>query len=150
MRTQFANEASPVSPAQVQAVRIRTSDRVTPYRFDELVASVPRPIDRTDGLTATASHSAPTRIGGTAEPEGAFTHEGWTTGKPQRPGMWFQVRYPAVRRPTELEFEAPPVYRESEAGEDLPPLGTAPRHYEVAVSMDGASWKTVASGQAEG
>lgn len=150
VRTQFANESSVVSPDQVQAVRARTSDRVTPYRFDELMASVPRPIERTDGLRATASHSAPTRIGGTAEAEGAFTHEGWTTGEPQRPGMWFQVRFPEVRRPTEIQFEAPPVYRESEEGEDLPPLPTAPYHYEVAVSLDGANWNTVASGRAEG
>lgn len=57
---------------------------------------------------------------------------------------------PAIRQPTEIQFEAPPVYRESEDGEELPPLGTAPRRYEVAVSLDGENWTHIASGEAEG
>lgn len=156
VRTQFANDASPVSPTEVERVRARTSERVDPYTFETLKASIPRPLESVDDWSARASHSAPTRIGGTGEPEGAFSHEGWTTGVPQEPGMWFEIELPATVPLTEIRFESDPEYREvgQEGGEDEEDeyvrFETAPKGYLVEVSIDGESWRQVGEGSGAG
>jgi hypothetical protein len=148
IRTRFANKASLVTPEQVAAIRAATADRNTPYSYDELIASTPKELERMTTWKVSASHSAPTRLGASASPVGAFTHEGWTTGEAQGPGMWFQVELPAPVTLVEVHFESP-SQRRGFGSDAPPPLMTSPRILSVQVSLDGETWSTVSEGEQE-
>jgi hypothetical protein len=63
---------------------------------------VPRLLEADESWKAMASHNAdvaPRALGAT--PAAA-----WTSGGPQRPGMWFQVELPAATRISEVHFES--------------------------------------------
>jgi mono/diheme cytochrome c family protein len=148
IRLGLTNEASMVSPEDVAAVRARTEGQTSPYKFGSLMASVPQALPPGDDWKITASHSAPTRIGGTASPKGAFNFEGWTTGEQQKTGMWYQIEFPKTLLVTELHFNAPPVRKGW--GPNAPdPIQTYPRSYKLEVSSDQKSWKQVAAGACE-
>jgi hypothetical protein len=98
----------------------------------------------------TASHSAPIRVGGSTDPRHAFTLDGWTTGVAQRPGMWFQVDLGRAASLTGLEFTSPDPPRRSGQPRSATPLPTAPRDFEVQLSMDGSHWTTVARARGAG
>ena len=151
IRTNLENQASLVTPEDVARVRAETAGRTTPYSYEQLSASVPVPIqpDKTTWKVS-ASHSAPTRVGGTASAMGAFSFEGWTTGVAQEQGMWFQVEMAAPAMLTEIQFDA--SFRRRGRGPDAPPpVVTFPRGYRVQVSMDGSTWSApVAEGQGDG
>lgn len=147
IRENFENEAGLVSVENVARVRRQTAGRDKPYRFGELVASIPKILEPQSDWRVTASHSVPTRVGGTAEPVGAFSFEGWTTGEAQDKGMWFQVALPDEKIITEIKFESPEIRRGW--GKDAPPpLQTHPRSYVVQVSSDNKQWSApVAEGE---
>ena len=150
IRTNLSNDASLVTPDDVTRVRAATAERTTPYTFAELTGSVPALL-RYDKSTwkASASHTGSDRIGGTDAAEGALTFEGWTTGAPQEPGMWFQVALPAPVTLAQLQFQSP-LQRRGRGPDAPPPLTTSPHAYQVQVSMDGATWSApVAQGQGE-
>lgn len=135
-----------VSPEEVAKVREKTANQKGPYKYDKLVASAPQTLIPQDDWKITASHTAATRIGGTASPRSAFNFEGWTTGESQKNGMWFQVELPQARNFTEVQFNSPPI-RRGPWRNPLPSIPTYPISYEIEVSLDGKSWKKVAAGK---
>ncbi|MEM8485437.1 MAG: discoidin domain-containing protein [Bacteroidota bacterium] len=150
IRTNLSNEAEMVTPESVARVRAATADKTTPYTYETLQASVPAPLrfDR-DVWKVSASHTADSRVGGSASPIGALSFEGWSTGAPQVPGMWFQVEMPAPVSLAQIEFVSPSKWRGG--GSDAPPpLETYPRAYSVQTSLDGETWsQPVAEGTGE-
>jgi mono/diheme cytochrome c family protein len=161
IRTNLGNDATMVTAEQVAQVRAANASRKNPWRHDELMASVPKLLPVQASWKATASHSAKTVVGGSAEPIRAFTFEGWTTGEAQRPGMWYQVELPSEVTLSEIEFASPgqrpprpaPGARGASSGaprrQGPPPLRmTSPREYQVQVSLDGTNWSApVARGE---
>ena len=150
IRINFENESSPVTPADVARVRKETTDQKTPYRFDALWASIPKVLELKPSWRLSASHTAETRKGSTASPQGAFNFEGWTTGVTQQAGMWFQVELPAATTITEFQFKSPPISRGWQKGSP-PSIHTYPKEYDVDVSLDGMQWtKVITKGEGTG
>ena len=158
VRTSFGNNGDMVTPAEVARVRTEIASRKTPWTIDEVEATIPKPIDPQQ-LKFTASDGADTTMY-------APTLRGWTSGKPQVPGMWFQIELPAAKTVTELQFDSPgpggggggrAAAAAAAAGAGgrgaaapAPPAAGYPRSYDVQVSMDGKKWTKVASGQGTG
>jgi hypothetical protein len=161
IRTNLTNNSFTVTPEMVAKVRAATAGRTAPWTPAELAASVPILLPQQPTWKATASHSAPSRIGMTGEPLGAFDFEGWTTRDSQQPGMWWQLELPAARNLAEIHFYSPDGAgaggggrgrgRGADATPPPPPQTTAPRGYRVQLSMDGVTWSAaVAEGTANG
>lgn len=148
IRLNLTNDASIISPEQVAEVRLNSQSRNKPYEFSEILTSVPQVLVPTDLWKITASHSVPSRIGGTDSPSSAFNFEGWTTGEKQQKGMWFQVEFPEATTITEIHFHSPPK-RRGNYRDRIPPYQTYPRNYEVQTSSDMINWNTVDSGKCE-
>ncbi len=148
IRYNLSNEASLVSPAQVAETRAKSSSQLSPYRYQELIASVPQLLVPANNWKITASHTVATRIGGTASPASAFNYEGWTTGENQKKGMWFQVFLPTAAQLTEIHFNSQPI-RKGWGPDAPPPIETYPRSFEVQVSGDGKTWNTIAVAKGE-
>ncbi len=142
VRANFENEASIIQPEEVTRVRKETADRSKPYTYEELNASVPKPLNATDNWKITASHSESIRKGSSGSPDAALTYEGWTTGTTQQAGMWFQIELPEAHRIAELTFVSPPVSRGWREGSP-PPLQTFPHAYTLSVSTDGNEWTDI-------
>ena len=160
-RNSFGNVGSFVSPADVARVRAATADRKSFWKVDELVASLPTPLEVLPTWKASASHNTATALG-------ALNFASWTSGQPQQPGMWFQIELPEAATVTELQFNsagggfggggggrggrgAIPVPGAAPGAGAPPapvmPAGPYPRQYKVEVSMDGTTWTPVAEGQ---
>ncbi|MGB5553673.1 MAG: c-type cytochrome [Flavobacteriaceae bacterium] len=148
IRTNLSNEATLVSAQDVAKVRSETNQRRTAYRFDELMHSVPQILVPSDQWKITASHSVPTRIGGTASPRSAFNFEGWSTGGNQEKGMWFQIGFPEATSVSELHFNSPPISR-GWRPDAPPPLQTYAREYKLEASVDGVNYTEVVKGKGE-
>ncbi len=148
IRTNLSNDAGAVSPADVARVRQATSMVEGPYTYTDLGSSVPQILKADKNWGVTASHSAPTRIGGTNSPLSAFNFEGWTTGEQQQKGMWFQVEFPALTNISEIQFNATPISRGWRPGSP-PPLHTYPRNYVVKGSVNGQDWKVLHAGMGQ-
>lgn len=146
IRTSFTNGAGVVTPEQVAAVRAASQGVTGTWTQERLRETVPTPIRPDSSWVITASHNAPIRHGASAEPARAFTLEGWTTGVPQEPGMWFQVDMGRPARLTEIEFTSPNPEGGAPGSTPVGRLMTAPRSYELRVSADGSAWETVATG----
>jgi mono/diheme cytochrome c family protein len=176
VRNAFGNVGSFVTPADVARVRAATMDRRTFWNVDELLASLPSPLEVLPTWKATASHNP-------AAANGAFSFATWTSGAPQAPGMWFQIELPEPTTLTEIQFAstggfgfgggggrgrggrggqagapaagaaAPATTVQSGAPMPAPPPampaasgGTHPRAYRIEVSLDGSSWSGIADG----
>ncbi len=173
VRNAFGNVGSFVTPADVARVRAATADRNTFWKIDELMASLPTPLEGQPTWKATASHNSATAAG-------AFTFASWTTGAPQEAGMWFQIELPQAARITEVQFasgggggggrgqrggaggdgrggrgaqgaDAPPASGSGSTNLAAPVMtpstgafGMHPRSFTVEVSINGSDWKTVA------
>lgn len=141
IRNAFGNSASLVTPADVAHTRSATSGRTTPWTMAELTASIPVALQPDGTWKATASHQSDKARGG-------LSYEGWSSGGPQQPGMWFQVELPSPRRLAEIAFDSP---TQGGGRSGPPPVGTFPRGYAIQVSTDGVQWSTpVAEGQGSG
>lgn len=147
IRQNLSNSASMISEERVGKVREKTKDRSTPYSYQELIGSVPQVIVPSDKWKVTASHSVPTRIGGTAAPASAFNFEGWSTGERQKNGMWFQIEFPGSMQISELHFNAPSKSR-GWSPDAPPPIQTYPRSYRLEASVDGKNWDLLSEGKA--
>ncbi len=145
IRTNLSNEATLITEDEVAKVRQKTKDKQGPYKYHELMNSVPQEIVPNEKWKITASHTVPTRIGGTASPSSAFNYEGWSSGGNQQKGMWFQVAFSEPTSISELQFNSPPK-RRGNWRDKIPPYQTYPRGYDVEVSMDGKTWQSVSSG----
>jgi hypothetical protein len=154
----------------VARVRAATASRKTAWKTGEIETTLPRLIPRDSSWKATASHNS-----GVA-PNG-LTIQPWTSGDPQKAGMWYQVELPQPVQVTEIQFESGIVAAENIATVPGAPVRTAvgggrgrggapgaaapatppappksgyPRGYKVDVSTDGTTWKTVAQGKGTG
>ncbi len=128
-----------ITPADVAGVRAANAARTSPWTFEELHATLPRPLVADATWKVTASHNASAAGGG-------LNISGWSTNAPQEAGMWFQIELPAMTRLTEIEFESPVPQGAGSAGS--PAAGTYPRSYRVQISADGHTWSApVVEGQ---
>ncbi len=155
IRMNLTNEASLVSEEQVAEVRARTSAQSAPYTYESLRAAVPQVLEPETGVSASASHVQPTRIGGTGSAMGAFNFEGWTTGEGQKEGMWYQVAFEQPVSLTEMRFHSPSIrrwgtWRPGQGTPMPPPVETYPRGYEIQVSNNGQDWKVASSEEGTG
>jgi mono/diheme cytochrome c family protein/glucose/arabinose dehydrogenase len=148
VRNAFGNVGTFVTEADVARVRTATGDRRSFWKVDELVASLPAPLEVLPTWKASASHNP-------SQAAGALNFASWTTGAPQQPGMWFQVELPEATIITELQFNAQGGGfggggrgRGAVPGQPAPPppVGPYPIAYKLEVSTDGSSWKQVAEG----
>jgi mono/diheme cytochrome c family protein/glucose/arabinose dehydrogenase len=168
VRNAFGNVGSFVTTADVARVRAATANRTTFWKVDELLASLPTPLDVLPTWKARASHNS-------AAAGGAFNFASWNTGAPQQAGMWFQIELPQPARVTELQFTsggggfggggrgqrggrgaapgaaaqpagaAPPAPAPAAAPPPGPgAFGMHPRTFTVQVSINGTDWTTVA------
>jgi mono/diheme cytochrome c family protein len=156
IRNDFGNSASMVTPADVARVRAATKARTSMWTADSLLASLPQQIVSDASWKFSASHNP-----GIAQY--AIGIQPWTSGARQSPGTWWQVELPAVTTVSEIEFESNPaeviegtitpgmpsrsVF--GRAGGPAPAIGY-PRGYQVQVSNDGNTWRTVAQGAGTG
>jgi mono/diheme cytochrome c family protein len=148
IRTGLANEASPVTPAQVAAVRAKTAAQPKAYTYAQLLLETPIEL-QPHLLKATASHTAPTRIGGNVSAASAFSYEGWSSGGRQQQGMWYQLELPQPTHVTELHFAASSIRKPGwkpapgQPSWPAPMVSTHPRTYTVEASPDGQQWQVV-------
>jgi mono/diheme cytochrome c family protein len=102
VRNSFGNSGPVVSPLDVARVRAAIGDRKNPWTVDELVRSLPVLIAPQPTWKATANHN-PESAGN------ALAAAPWSSGTPQRAGMWFQIELPAAMAITEIQFDSPPA-----------------------------------------
>ncbi|MBT8185712.1 MAG: c-type cytochrome [Eudoraea sp.] len=148
IRQNLSNKASMITPEEVALVRSRTADKNAPYKYEELLSEVPQILVPSKAWKVTASHTVPTRIGGTAAASSAFNFEGWSTGETQKEGMWFQIEFPEILSVSELHFNSPPKSR-GWSPTAPPPLQTFPRSYVLEASVDGINWKKLIEGKCD-
>jgi glucose/arabinose dehydrogenase/mono/diheme cytochrome c family protein len=167
VRNSFGNAAPFISPADVARVRAATADRKTFWKIDELLASLPTPLDAQPTWRVSASHNA-------AAAAGALNFAGWSTMTPQQPGMWFQIELPETITISEIQFTSPgggfgggrggrgggrgaagagagaatPAQPATPSAAAAPGSGgNHPRAYKVEVSTDGSTWTAVSEGR---
>jgi len=146
IRTSFGNQSTHVLAQDVARVRAATFGRNRPWTHAELSSVVPVELEPdAASWTVTASHSARTVVGASSEPFGAFTYEGWTSGVPQEPGMWFMVQMPVPTVVSEIEFTSPSQGGGRGAGA-TGPRRASPMGFQVDVSVNGTAWTRVAVG----
>jgi len=118
VRNSFGNHAAPIFPTDVARVRQATAARKTPWPVPELESSLPRLIVRDPSWKATASHNS------AIAPNG-FGIQPWTSGEPQKSGMWYQVELPQPTEIAEVQFESGVVAPENIATVPGAPVRTA-------------------------
>jgi mono/diheme cytochrome c family protein len=124
IRNSFGNEASPITPEFVAALRRESAGRTTPWTLEELEALDPPALVNRREWKLTASHN---RRGCRAAIDGNGGSR-WDTSASQEGGEWFQIELPRVSKLSEITLDARGSDRDY-------PLG-----YEVTVSLDGKEW----------
>jgi mono/diheme cytochrome c family protein len=148
VRNNFGNRGDFVSPADVARVRAASKSRTDPWTTATLTAALPAPLF-TDGWKVTASQNSAAAVN-------ALSLTAWSTGEPQKSGMWFQVELPAAKTVTEIRFQSPsPAGNSAAVASGGGPVVTAagfgyPRGFKVEVSTDGTTWQSVATAAATG
>ena len=158
VRNSFGNVGTFVSTADVARVRTATADRKAFWKVDELLASLPVPLEVLPTWKASASHNPGMALG-------ALNFASWSTGEPQQPGMWFQIELPEPATVTEVQFNSagagfggggggrggrgavPAAGAATPPSAPALPAGPYPRGYKVEVSTNGTAWTEVAAGQ---
>ena len=152
VRNSFGNVGTFVSPADVARVRTATADRKAFWKVDELLASLPVPLEVLPTWKASASHNPGMALG-------ALNFASWSTGEPQQPGMWFQIELPEPATVTEVQFNSagggfggrrredargrgavPAAAGGAPRPAPAPASGAIPRGYKVEVSTNGTAW----------
>src|SRR5262249_36938931 len=118
VRNSFGNHAAPIFPTDVARVRQATAARKTPWPVPELESTLPRLIVRDLSWKATASHNS------AIAPNG-FGMQPWTSGEPQKSGMWYQVELSQPTEIAEVQFESGIVAPENIATVPGAPVRTA-------------------------
>ena len=114
VRNAFGNRAPLVRPEDVKRIRAATTARKKSWTVAELEASLPKLLVADPAWKLSASHNS-------AFVANALTIQPWTSGEPQKPGMWFQIELPQPVSLSELHFESAAV-----APENLPTKPGAP------------------------
>ena len=99
VRNSFGNHASMISPGDVARVRATVLARKDPWPVPELESTLPHLIVRDPSWKASASHN-------TAIAANGFGIQPWTSGEPQKAGMWYQVELPQPVQISEVQFES--------------------------------------------
>jgi mono/diheme cytochrome c family protein len=131
VRNTFGNRAGFVTPAQVAAIRTATKNRTQPWTVAELRASLPQPLANRRDWKFTASHKP---ADAWLAADGNATTR-YTTGVPQKPGMWFQIELPEAAKVVGLQLDS------------VLSANDYPRGYNLEISDDGATWKQIATGK---
>lgn len=143
IRSNFENEATILSSAEVAKIRKETAQQTKMYSFDSLWYSIPKVISLESSWKVIASHTGEIRKGSTASALGAFNFEGWTSGISQAAGMWYSIEFSnVIEKLTEIHFRSQPINR-GFRGTGPPSLHTSPSEYDVEVSLDGHTWNKV-------
>jgi glucose/arabinose dehydrogenase/mono/diheme cytochrome c family protein len=104
VRNSFGNRGSIIQPSDVARVRAEIAKRPAGvWTVEQLTASLPSDVGDQKLWKATASDNA----AAAARAMGETTTASWSTGKPQQPGMWFQVELPKPAMVAEIEFDSP-------------------------------------------
>lgn len=153
IRNNLSNESSVVSKEQVANIRAKTADQKNMYTYDKLSKIVPKEIYINKDWKVTASHTFNARIGGNISPQTAFTFEGWSTGKKQEKGMWYQVEFPSQISLSEINFTSPSSIKRGwryDAKNPSPPpmISNYPKIFNVETSLDGTNWQVILENQA--
>jgi len=131
VRKSFGGGASFVTPEQVKALRGATKDRTAAWTISELRSVLPQPLPNSKEWKLTASDKpdgCESAIDGKPDTR-------YTSGRPQAPGMWFQIELPQETEITGIELD------------NMKSPGDYPRGYKVEVSADGTTWsKPIATG----
>jgi mono/diheme cytochrome c family protein len=146
IRSQLSNDAAFVTPDQVAKLRKSTAQQKVLYKYETLTKTIPKEISFDTSWLVTASHTFNPRVGGNQTPISAFSFEGWSTGKQQEKGMWFQVQLPREVNLAALQFKAPQIMKfgpkPAKGMPYTPPtiFQSFPREYTIELSMDGKNW----------
>ena len=124
VRTQWGNQAPPVSADEVAAVRASIKDRKTMWQAEEIMSITPIPPEAMKLWRITASHN-PQKISQAID---GNSKSRWDTGITQRPGMWFAFDMGETREISSIVLDC--------QGSDL----DFPRDYTVEISADGVTW----------
>lgn len=138
VRTNLGNDGSTINPEEVARIRAN-SEGDKPYTYSDLQSIATHQFIPDGSWTVTASHTGLARVGGTKQPFGAFTYEGWTSGENQARDMWFQIELPEAGEISEIHFRSPPI-RRGRGPDAPPPLQTYPAEFVVQISEDGQTW----------
>lgn len=130
IRNDFGNGGSFVKPDYIAQIRKETASRKTNYKYDELIAEVPKALIHQDDWTVSASSTAMRGVGSTKDPSYGLSFKGWESEIPQEPGMWYQIQLPKACELTEIQFDASHE--------------TFPLEYALSISSDGITWIKVA------
>lgn len=132
VRNSFGHNLGFLSKEEVARVRKENAARNTPWKINELLASVPQYLPSRSRWKLSASHGAKDvkkAIDGNLSTR-------YTTGQSMKKGMWFQVELPEVTTISGIVMDA--------AGS----RNDYPRGYRVDISMDGKKWTgPIATGQ---
>jgi len=131
VRNTFGNRAGFVTPQQVASIRAATKDRVQPWTITELRSTLPQPLANRKDWKFNASHKP--ADGGLAVDGKTDTR--YTTGTPQKPGMWFQVELPTETSVVGVQLDS------------VKSPNDYPRGYKLEISGDGEKWKQIATGK---
>jgi mono/diheme cytochrome c family protein/glucose/arabinose dehydrogenase len=162
IRNEFGNVGDLISTADVS--RVRAAGGPAGLRtVEQIQSALPTLAVVQPTWKAAASHNA-------GNAGSILTINPWTSGEPQKPGMWVQVELPAPIMLAEVSFESTiPPAAIAEPGAPTrtgnpgggrgapgapapppPPIGS-PIAYQIQVSMDGTTWSApVAQGQGTG
>jgi mono/diheme cytochrome c family protein len=124
IRNDFGNQAPPIDPAFVAAIRNDFAGRTTPWTLEELEALEPPDLTNRHEWKFQASHNS----GNCRAMVDGNAGSRWDTGTSQRGGEWLQIELPKVSKVGELILDT--------RGSDR----DYPRGYEVTVSLDGKNW----------
>lgn len=131
VRNSFGNRAGFVTPQDVAKARAATKNRTQPWTIAELRAALPQPLANRKAWTITASHK-PNDVGAAIDGKAETRY---TTGKPQVPGMWFQIELPQEASLVGVQLDS------AKSANDYP------RGYTLELSTDGQTWKQVSAGK---
>jgi len=125
VRNAFGNRAPLISADDVKRVRAASGVRKASWTIDELEGSLPKVLVVDPAWKLSASHN-------TLLATNALTIQPWTSGEPQKAGMWFQVELPQPVSLTQLQFESAAV-----PAENLPTVPGAPTRTAIPAGFGG-------------
>ncbi len=126
IRINFGNKGSYIDPDDVATIREVSKGRRRPWTLAELHEYDPT-LSNQKQWKAKASHNS----GNVRNAFNGNLSNRWDTGKPQEPGMWFQLELPEPRKIQGIHLNTTGSNRDMPVG------------YEVRVSLDGKKWSEI-------
>ena len=133
IRRSFGHRADAITVDDVASVRASSGARNRPWTLAELHEFDPS-LGNRRSWKLSASHGGSIRSAVDGSPDSR-----WATGKPQEPGMWFQIELPKTTRVSGIELDAGRSTRDF------------PAAWELRISDDGEEWsEPIANGRGTG